>query len=292
MSGIVYCEKISDSLSGHLVVIDGKSAMIGADFLRCIGEQMKFPAFQKPNWDAYLDWMRDLSWLDTKSVSVIISNFDSFLSEEPDSLEYFLSDLTDVIFPFWQNDAERVFESHDAVKDITVYCVRGGLLSDEEAGTKDILCAIRQYVLDGQKTLHSISQPVLRFHEEKLCLAVFVFFYNKQQLQSALVNRPAMWAVCDLTTGEIVQQYLCQDNDFSGCTHQKLYDISMKSVQSVGQAYWESVYALMDLIRHDYIRHKTLNRMLYREYFNRILYMTPAEYQVFYKDLNGIDIET
>lgn len=60
-SGIVYCDNIPDLPIGHLVVIDGKSTMTSSDFLRCIGEQLKFPDAKNCNWDAYLDWMRDLS---------------------------------------------------------------------------------------------------------------------------------------------------------------------------------------------------------------------------------------
>ena len=132
MSGIIYCDNTPDLPPSHLVIIDGKATRTSSDFLRCIGEQLKFPDSQNCNWDAYLDWMRDLSWLNAKSISVVILNFDSFLSKAPDNLKYFIPDLEKVVFPFWQNDAESVFESQDAVKDITVYCIRDDILSNEQ----------------------------------------------------------------------------------------------------------------------------------------------------------------
>lgn len=291
MSGIVYCDKTPDLPLGHLAIIDGKSTMTSSDFLHCVGEQLKFPDAQNCNWDAYLDWMRDLSWLDTKSISIVILNFDSFLCKEPDNLKYFSSDLEEVVFPFWQNDAESVFESQDAVKDITVYCVRSELTTNEQVTTKEAMSIIRQNALNGQKTPHSTSQPVLRLYDGKVCFAAFVFFYNKEQLQSAMVNRPTMWVIGDLKTGEIVQRYLCSDNEFSDSEYQKLYNVSAKDVLTASKLYWDSAYALMDLIRHEYASCGTLNKKLYKEYLERISCTTPEEYRVFYKDLNNIEME-
>lgn len=291
MSGIVYCDKIPDLPLGYLAIIDGKSTMTSSDFLCCIGEQLKFPDAQSCNWDAYLDWMRDLSWLDAKSISIVILNFDSFLSKEPDNLKCFSSDLEEVVFPFWRNDAESVLESRDAVKDITVYCVRGELTTNKQVTTKEAVSIIRQNALGGQKAPHSTSQPVLMLHNDKICFASFVFFYNKEQLQSAMVNRPTMWVVGDLKTGEIVQRYLCSDNEFSDSEHQRLYNISPKGAVTASRFYWDSTYALMDLIRHEYASCGTLNKRLYKEYLERIFHTTPEEYRIFYKDLNNIEIE-
>lgn len=291
MSGIIYCDTTSILPLSHLAIIDGKATMTSSDFLRCIGEQLKFPDSQNCNWDAYLDCMRDLSWLDAKSISIVILNFESFLSKDLDALKYFISDLEKVVFPFWQNDAESVFESQDAVKDITVYCICDNVLSNEQISTKEVMNHIRQNALNDQKTPHSISQPVLRMYNGKLCFAAFVFFYNKEQLQSAMVNRPTMWIICDLKTGEILQRYSCLDNEFSNSTHQKLYNISTKDILHVSKHYWNSVYALMDLIRHEYARCGSVNKKLYKEYFERIFCTTPNEYRIFYKDLSNIESE-
>ena len=291
MSGIVYCNKTPDLPLGHLAIIDSKSTMTSSDFLHCVAEQLKFPDIQNCNWDAYLDWMRDLSWLDTKSISIVILNFDYFLCKEPDNRKYFFSDMEEVVFPFWRNDAEIVFESQDAVKDITVYCVRDELMTGEHVATKEAMSIIRHNALNGQKVPHSTSQPVLRLYDGKICFAAFIFFYNKEQLQSAMVNRPTMWVIGDLKTGEIIQRYMCSDNEFSNSEYRKFYNISAKDVLMSSKFYWDSAYALMDLIRHEYVSCGTLNKKLYKEYLERIFCTTPEEYRVFYKDLNNIEIE-
>lgn len=291
MSGIVYCDKTPNLPRGHFAFIDGKSTMTSSDFLRCIGEQLKFPNAQNCNWDAYLDWMRDLSWLEAKNISIVILNFDSFLSKEPEKLEHFIADLGEVIFSFWQNDAKSVFENQDAIKDITVYCVCSKLLKNEQMlSTKEVAATIRENALGGQKTPHGTSQPVLRLHDGKLCLASFVFFYNKEQLQSAMVKRPTMWVVGDLKTGEIFQRYLCSDNEFSDSEHQKFYNISTKNILLVSKLYWDSTYVLMDLIRDEYTSYGTLNKRLYKEYLERIYCTVPEEYRIFYKDLSNIEL--
>lgn len=106
-----------------------------------------------------------------------------------------------------------------------------------------------------------------------------------------MVNRPTMRIICDLKTGEIIQRYSCSDNEFSDSKHQKLYNISAKDVLPVSKHYWDSIYALMDLIRHEYARCENLNKKLYKEYFERISCITPEEYRIFYKDLSNIEME-
>ena len=291
MSGILYCNKTPQLPRGHFAIIDGKTAMTSSDFLRCIWEQLDFPDSPNYNWDAYLDWMRDLSWISEKSISILILNFESFLSKEPNELKSFSSDLEEIVFPFWRDDALCIYENRDALKDITVYCVSGEMFKEEQITTKEAITIIRKNALNGQKAPHSVSQPVLRVHNGKLCLAAFLFFYNKEQLQSATVNRPTMWVVSDLKTGEILQRYFCSDNEFSDNDYQKLYSISTENITPVSKFYWDSAYALMDLIRTEYINDATLNKKLYKEYLERIFYTTPEEYRTFYKDLNNIKME-
>lgn len=292
MSGIVYCDKTPDLPRGQFVFIDGKSTMISSDFLRCIGEQLKFPNAKNCNWDAYLDWMRDLSWLEVKNISIVILNFDSFLSKEPEKLKHFIDDLEEVIFSFWQNDAKSVFENQDAIKDITVYCVCSELLKNEQMlSTKEVAASIRENALGGQKMPHGTSLPVLRLHDGKLCLASFIFFYNKEQIQSGMVKRPTMWVIGDLKTGDILYRYWCPDNEFSDGEYKRFYNVAIENALSVSNFYWNSAYVLMDLIRVEYISYGTLNKNLYKKYLDRIYCTVPVEYQIFYKDLSNIEME-
>lgn len=281
MSGIFYCDKAPRLPASHLAIIDGNSIQTSADLLRCIGEQLRFPDAETVSWDACLDWMRDLSWLEEKAISIVILNIDSFLNKDVhtlNALTCFISDFEKVVFPFWQHDAECVFEDPAMVKEITVYCVQGGW---EQISTKEIINGIRIDALNRSKTPHSISQPVLHLHEGKLCLASFIFFYNRNQIRSAMAHGPALWVICDLETGKIMQRLSCEDG-----ADQKLYDISAKSLPSISRYGWDAIYAIMDWIRHEYMNSGRLDDVLYNEYLTRILRVTPEAYRIFYQELS------
>lgn len=125
MSKIIHCNQLPTAVPlGYLAIIDGKTNRTSKDFLNTIWEQLDFPKAQNHKWDAYLDWMRDLSWIDINLVSIVILDFESFLKDEPDKKKYFLSDLEKTVFPFWKNDAEIVFDNDKTkLKDINVYCI-------------------------------------------------------------------------------------------------------------------------------------------------------------------------
>lgn len=123
MGKVIYCNQVPDLVTGQVVVVDGKSTMTSADFFECIWKQLNFQDAQNRSWDAYLDGMRDLSWLKATSVSIIIRNFALFLSKEPNARSYFIPDFENVVVSFWENDAQSVFRDPKLVKSITLYCI-------------------------------------------------------------------------------------------------------------------------------------------------------------------------
>ena len=137
MSSFKMCDTLPYPLCGHQVIIDGNTSKNATSYLQSIWEQLEFPAGEKCNWDAYLDWMRDLSWIKSKSISIVVENYDSFLCEEAEGKKMFESDFTDVLFPFWENDANVIFENPNDIKTIDVYCVRKPLVLPELVSTQD-----------------------------------------------------------------------------------------------------------------------------------------------------------
>lgn len=124
MSKIIHCNQLPSVPLGYLAIIDGKTNKTSKDFLNTIWEQLNFTKMEKHNWDAYLDWMRDLSWIDINLISIVVLDFESFLSEDPEKKYYFLYDLEKTIFPFWKNDAPLIFENDKTkLKNINVYCI-------------------------------------------------------------------------------------------------------------------------------------------------------------------------
>lgn len=124
MNKIIFLKEVPESLTGKVICIDGFMNTTSFDFLSCIWQELNFSHPEHKNWDAYLDWMRDLSWIDEKIISIVILNFEDFLRDEPDAKNFFLSDFEKIIFPFWEHDAGVIFEDNDKIKELHIYCIK------------------------------------------------------------------------------------------------------------------------------------------------------------------------
>lgn len=155
--------------------------------------------------------------------------------------------------------------------------------------TSEISVLVGQAALNGAKTPHRTSYPVLRTHNGKLCLATFIFFFNRQHINTARIPKPSRWVISDLASGEVLQQYICSQQDFSDAPD-VLYDINPGGEVNPTRQYLVEMYELMDKIRKTYLQDNQLRMDWYQDYLNRILRITAPEYQVFYKDLSKIDI--
>lgn len=287
-SRIEFYQHYDHEAKGFVAVIDGAKCQRSAEFLQAIWTALKFPGVCNHKWAAYSDWMRDLEWIDENDITIVIRNYADFLSAEPQSKEYFISSLQEVIFPYWENDAMDVLESKDGIKNITVICTDSQDDTVEIVPTENIVDIFAEKALNGRKTPHSVSVPVLRVENGDLFLSAFVFFYNREQLQSSMIKRPSMWILADLITGEISARYSCQDKDFSALSHEKLYNISDDGLPDLPEGYWAGAYAMLDQMRSDYVKTHKLNQSLYHQYLSKILDATPPEYQKFYEELSSV----
>jgi len=82
---------------------------------------------------------------------------------------------------------------------------------------------IQSKVLNGSKTPHSTSYPVIYKENGKYYLAVFVFFYSREDIEAGAVERPTMWALADIETGEIIEERLTKDKEFSDASYDVNY---------------------------------------------------------------------
>ncbi len=127
MSQIKFIKSLSSEqlcLSNSLTVeFDGSKLKTESDFLTEIWFKLKFPAYHIC-WDAYLDWITDLSWIKEKTINIVINNFDDFLSSSPEHKNYFIKDLNEHIMPYWDKDAAEVWKGQEEnIKAINIYCV-------------------------------------------------------------------------------------------------------------------------------------------------------------------------
>ncbi len=103
-------------------VIDGNEITSYADFINAMQHAFSFPRDCLGSIDRYLDWMRDLSWIDANNIIIKIKNSSSFMIENLQARELILNDLNEIIIPFWGNNANDVIVD-GAKKKIQLYLV-------------------------------------------------------------------------------------------------------------------------------------------------------------------------
>lgn len=145
---------------------------------------------------------------------------------------------------------------------------------------------IQVSVLNGVKTPHSTSYPVIYNENGKYYLAVFVFFYSREDIEAGAVKRPTMWAIADIETGEIIEERFTKDKDFSDASYDKKYSIRADAQYDTSKKYYDEAFAILDSCRSKIINTGKFDPGEYKFYLDRIIANIPKEYQRFYQDLS------
>ena len=140
--------------------------------------------------------------------------------------------------------------------------------------------------LEGKKVPHSISQPVIHYENGKYYISAFVFFYNKEDIQSGMVNRPTLWIIADINTGEIIERRNTNDIDFSDAPYDIKYNIQMTEKCDTSRTYYEETFELLDIVRNKLINYNLFDSAMYGKYLTRILNNIPESYKRFFIDLS------
>ena len=153
--------------------------------------------------------------------------------------------------------------------------------------SREINDKLQKAVLNGSKTPHSTSYPVIRNESGKYYLACFVFFFTKEDIAVGKVNRPEVWAIADIETGEIIEERQARDNDFSDASYDIKYDIHGNSQYDTSRQYYEKAFAILDCVREKIISTGIFCKNEYRNYLDMILANIPDEYKRFYANLSA-----
>ena len=136
---------------------------------------------------------------------------------------------------------------------------------------------IQKNILSGAKIPHSTSYPVIYKESNKYYLAVFVFFFSKEDIQEGKINRPSVWALVDIKTGEIIEERQTKDIDFSDASYDIKYDVKTDAQYDTSKKYYD---------RSKIINDGKFYKEEYQYYLNKIVANIPKEYQRFYYDLS------
>ncbi len=153
-------------------------------------------------------------------------------------------------------------------------------------GSYEVNKLIQMNILEGQKLPHSTSYPVIRRYEGKYYLAVFTFFFSREDITSGKVKRPTMWAISDLETGEIIKRIETKDQDFSDASYDVKYNVRSDIKYDTSKEYYDKAFAILDSVREKIISSGKLFAMEYKYYLDKIVANIPEEYKRFYIDLS------
>lgn len=152
--------------------------------------------------------------------------------------------------------------------------------------SKEIMLSIQSKILDGKKVPHSTSQPVIYQENGKYYLAVFVFYFNRQDIEAGAVDRPTLWAIADMETGEILERRDTKKHDFSDASYDVKYNVRADSEYDTSKEYFDRAFAILDSVRHKLIATGEFHAEEYQDYLNKIIANIPKAYQRFYLDLS------
>jgi hypothetical protein len=115
-------QEIQSDSSAFVIEIDGRSIHSWEDYISQVEEAMRFPTTCVDSIDRYLDWIRDLSWLDKSSYTVIIYNISQFLEENANVRNVILTSFENTVLPWWESEIEQ-YQVQGKARQFNVYLV-------------------------------------------------------------------------------------------------------------------------------------------------------------------------
>jgi len=150
----------------------------------------------------------------------------------------------------------------------------------------DINLYLQRNILNGAKTPHSTSYPVIVKENDKFYLSVFTFFYSCEDIEKGMVERPTMWVIADIETGEILEKRLTRDKDFSDASYDVKYSVHADAQYDTSKKYYDEAFAILDSCRIKIINTGKFYLGEYKYYLDKIIANIPKEYQRFYQELS------
>jgi len=122
-------EELLNSKAGagniFIAELEGKNIDHMDGYLGAINKILQFPKpseHYRLSYDGYLDWVRDLEWLNADGYILIINNYASFMKNDATIKNEIIDDFKQIILPWWENEVEQCVVEGKA-KSFNVYLV-------------------------------------------------------------------------------------------------------------------------------------------------------------------------
>lgn len=92
----------------RLFYLDGREIRNKAGFLRAVAAAMEFPAYFRPNWDAFEECINDLSWAPAQGYVVLFDHADRFELGAPRDWAMAMDILEDAVLS-WRSAGTPVY---------------------------------------------------------------------------------------------------------------------------------------------------------------------------------------
>ncbi len=86
--------------------LDGNEIHDWSDYAKAIEVLMEFPT-TCTIFDVYLDWIRDLDWLNADGYALIIKNFSSFLNQDSEARDDVIHTFFEYVLPWWEEEVKH-----------------------------------------------------------------------------------------------------------------------------------------------------------------------------------------
>ena len=106
-NNLISCEKLKlETLQKDeiRIIISGKEMTTKKEFLEKMEQKFLFPESCFGSLDVFMDYIRDLCWLNWEKITLIITDKDDFLSSDNGLKNIILDCIEEEILPYWEVD--------------------------------------------------------------------------------------------------------------------------------------------------------------------------------------------
>lgn len=96
--------KLMRDNKAFVVELDGNKIQSWNGYVLAVQSKFNFPTSCTDSVDRYLDWIRDLEWLEQERFIIIINYFGEFLQKNASLKDEIMQDFEEIILPYWKNE--------------------------------------------------------------------------------------------------------------------------------------------------------------------------------------------